>query len=104
VPLDYEKNFEKALLTFKFQVVYCPDQRKLIHLNDPSTHPLGPLLVNYPDLSFLGEQLDQEIAIKVCTGEIDPMTRQEFKEINEKVMKVYEKKKKEPKKLEKVNS
>lgn len=34
------------------------------------------------------------------------MTRQEFKEINEKAMKVYEKKKKEPKvsKVAKVNS
>lgn len=35
VPMDYERMFEKALLTFKFQVVYCPEKGELVHLNDP---------------------------------------------------------------------
>jgi len=24
IPQDYEENFEKAVLTFKFQIVFCP--------------------------------------------------------------------------------
>jgi len=82
VPADYERNFEKALLTFKFQVVYCPDKGDLVHLNDPASHPLGALLVNYPSLDFLGEKLDKEVAKKICTGELDPMTKQEYKELS----------------------
>ena len=35
VPCDYKINFQRALLTFKFQYVFCPDKRELINLNDP---------------------------------------------------------------------
>jgi len=35
IPPNYESEFEKALLTFKFQRVYCPTQMKLVHLHDP---------------------------------------------------------------------
>jgi exonuclease-1 len=63
IPPDYEKNFELALLTFKFQMVYCPEKRELVHLHDPETHPLGYLLVNYPDLNFLGEKIEKNLAI-----------------------------------------
>lgn len=59
IPNNYEQNFEKALLTFKFQLVYCPIQKDLVHLHDPSKHPLGSLLINYPNLDFLGEKLDR---------------------------------------------
>ena len=44
VPFDYEKNFEKAFLTFKFQLVYCPIKEDLVHLNDPAEHKYGKLL------------------------------------------------------------
>ena len=47
VPLDYEKTFERALLTFKFQRVYCPEKKQLVHLNDPLTHEMGKLLKNH---------------------------------------------------------
>mmetsp|Transcript_29470 Transcript_29470/g.21924 ORF Transcript_29470/g.21924 Transcript_29470/m.21924 type:complete len:242 (-) Transcript_29470:59-784(-) len=60
IPSEYERNFEKALLTFKFQLVYDPLQKCLVHLNDPATHRLGPLLSNYVDLSFLGRQMSAE--------------------------------------------
>ena len=39
IPPDYEKNFEKAFLTFKFQYVFCPERRQVVHLNDPAKHP-----------------------------------------------------------------
>jgi exonuclease-1 len=94
VPLDYEKSFQKALLTFKFQVVYCPDKQELVHLNNPESHPLGALLLNYTDLDFLGQKIEKEMAMKICKGEIDPITRQVYKETvdfgsGKAAMKVY---------------
>jgi len=81
IPIDYERNFEMAMLTFKFQVVFCPEKRELINLNDPTTHPLGPLLINYDDHNFLGDRnLDKDVALKICTGEINPVTRECYKE------------------------
>jgi hypothetical protein len=62
VPLDYEKDFEKAFLTFKFQLVFSPTERKLVHLNDPETHSHGKFLKNYPSLDFLGKQMPDDIA------------------------------------------
>ena len=34
VPADYEDKFEKALLTFKFQRVFCPIKKHLVTLNE----------------------------------------------------------------------
>ena len=50
--------------------------------------------MNYPCLDFLGEKLDKEMAKKICTGELDPETKQEYKEVSltEKQMKVYNRK------------
>jgi len=62
VPQDYETTFEKALLTFKFQLVYCPVLEDLVHLNDPESHPLGCLLKNYASLDFLGRRISKDIA------------------------------------------
>lgn len=67
IPKDYETNFEKALLTFKFQRVYCPNTKQLVHLHDPQTHELGPVLTEYaekfdPKLEFLGALIDKDIA------------------------------------------
>lgn len=81
IPIDYERNFEMAMLTFKFQVVFCPEKRELINLNDPDTHPLGPLLINHNDHNFLGDRnLEKDLALKICTGEINPLTRECYKE------------------------
>lgn len=44
IPMSYDQKFEKCLLTFKFQRVYCPGQKKIVHLNDPTMHHLGPML------------------------------------------------------------
>ena len=46
---DYEANFEKALLTFKFQVAYDPDSRQMVNWNDPETHELGERLNKFED-------------------------------------------------------
>lgn len=81
VPVDYEANFEKALLTFKFQIVFSPDKNELIHLNDPETHPLGELLSKHDSTDFLGQKIDKELAVSICRGDIDPITREKYKEI-----------------------
>lgn len=62
IPANYEQMFEKAFLTFKFQLVYCPDKRQLVHLHDPEEHQYGKLLQNYPSLVFLGRPLEEKIA------------------------------------------
>jgi len=46
---DYEEKFEKALLTFKFQIVYDPDLKRMVNLNDPETHDLGERLNKFKD-------------------------------------------------------
>ena len=74
-----------ALLTFKFQRVYCPEKREIVHLHDPETHELGPLLKKHTDLDFLGTQLDSDIAKQVAECVIDPITHENLKDmINKK--------------------
>lgn len=75
IPADYEKNFEKAFLTFKFQYVFCPDKRELVHLNDPASHPMGKLLEAYETKDFLGEKMDSDMTLSIARGHIDPNTR-----------------------------
>ena len=40
IPPDYKDNFTKALLTFNFQIVFCPERNELVHLKDVKGHPL----------------------------------------------------------------
>merc|ERR1711933_294060 len=47
VPKEYRGNFEKALLTFRHQTVFCPDRKKLVHLQPPPED-------NSLDLHFAG--------------------------------------------------
>lgn len=56
------------MLTFKFQMVFCTVKQDLVHLNDPETHPMGSVLESYSSLDFLGQKLDEETAVKICTG------------------------------------
>lgn len=75
IPPDYEQNYEKAILTFKFQFVFCPDKRDLVHLNDPEKHPMGKLLEKYVTKDFLGEKLDTDMTLSIALGHVDPMTK-----------------------------
>ena len=62
IPQSYEETFMKALLTFKFQRVYCPEKQEIILLNDPETHELGPVLKTLENWDFLGLPFDNETA------------------------------------------
>ena len=54
IPKDYEQNFERAFLTFKFQVVYCPNRKMCVHLNEINDNQKYTQIKNYVDLNFLG--------------------------------------------------
>ena len=78
IPQDYEKNFERAFLTFKFQHVFCPEKRELIHLNDPNQHPMGKVLSTYPSTDFLGEKMDPDLTLSIALGHVDPISRKPY--------------------------
>lgn len=54
--------------------------------------------MNYPNLDFLGEKLDKVMAKQICTGEIDPETKQSYNEMEGGKMKVYQRREKKEKK------
>lgn len=83
IPMSYENTFEKALLTFKFQLVYDPEAQKLVHLNDPEKNEHGPLLKNHDNLDFLGKYIDAPTAKQIALCEIDPISHVKFTDIIE---------------------
>lgn len=78
IPPDYEQNFERAVLTFKFQYVYSPENHELVHLNDPEKHPMGSLLQNYPNKNFLGDKMDHDFTLMIARGTIEPNSRKYY--------------------------
>lgn len=69
VPKDYLDNFYQAELTFLHQRVFCPIANKVVF----HTEPEQPIDEN--KLTFIGAPVDSEIAQKVATGELNPMTK-----------------------------
>eukprot|EP00457_Paulinella_chromatophora_P002696 gb/GEZN01002701.1/.p1 GENE.gb/GEZN01002701.1/~~gb/GEZN01002701.1/.p1 ORF type:complete len:701 (-),score=78.66 gb/GEZN01002701.1/:287-2362(-) len=72
MPATYEKDFRRAFLTFRHQRVYDLVNKRLVHL-----HPLPPdpaLKVEFSDLSFLGQDLPNEVAEGIATARLDPST------------------------------
>lgn len=65
--------FNKAYLTFKCQVVYCPIEKKTRHINHP-TQITNEEITN----SFFGNLLDDNIAYKIAQCIINPITLQPF--------------------------
>ena len=71
VPHDYELNFMKAFLTFRFQRVYCPRRRACVELND------------FAHLSKSLEQLqDEERATRQWSQEVVNLEVFEFMQFN----------------------
>ena len=76
------KRYEKSFLTFRYQVVYCPKDKKMKYFNDINEH-VYPFLEKYKeDLSFLGV-LDFENIEEYIHGEINPITKKEIDENND---------------------
>jgi 5'-3' exonuclease len=74
VPIEYEKEFELAFLTFQHQRVYDPISKKLVHL---TPLPEG-FELRFPDSSFLGPRMEDEIASGIAEGRYNPDTKQPF--------------------------
>ena len=80
--LDYDElieKFEKAFLTFRYQVVYCPIDKKLKHFSDitKSKYKFASKYIN--NLDFLGTtEVDEDLVKKTTFGEIDPITHLPF--------------------------
>lgn len=81
VPERYKEDFEKAFLTFKFQTVYDPINKKLRHLNSIAKTDYNDIynqIHKYKDKSFLGVIHEQKVAVKIAKGEINPVTLEPF--------------------------
>ena len=69
VPPGYLDAFYKAELTFLHQRVFCPLANDIVMMTELEQR------VEAQDLSFIGEQIEQKIAIGVAIGDLDPMTK-----------------------------
>ena len=101
--LDYDElieKFEKAFLTFRYQVVYCPIEKKLRYYSDIKKSKYKFASKYFDNLDFLGTtDVDEDLVKKTTFGEIDPITHLPFdytnltQEEKEKVQENYLKKK-----------
>ncbi|EEB06778.1 exonuclease I Exo1 [Schizosaccharomyces japonicus yFS275] len=72
VPIDFEHTFTLADKAFQHQRVYCPQQQRLVHLNDV----VGTL--DEIEEAFVGLPIDEEIARQIAIGEMNPITKEKF--------------------------
>ena len=93
---DLIEKFEKAFLTFRYQVVYCPIEKRLRYYSNIKKSKYKFATKYLDNLDFLGDpQIDSEIVQKTTFGEIDPITHLPFdftnltKEEKEKVQENY---------------
>lgn len=69
VPKDYLASFYRAELTFLHQRVFCPETCSLVH------HTTPPEPLDDTTTSFIGIAIENKIAIRVATGELNPITK-----------------------------
>lgn len=70
VPKDYLDSFKQAERTFLYQWVFCPKAQKLVNLT-----PLDDD-VKLEDMPYIGVEVEQELAIGVACGDLDPFTKE----------------------------
>ena len=70
VPQGYLEAFEKAVLTFRYQRIFCPLSKKMAMVTEPD-HPECDM----ETLDFIGAAMDSEVAAKVACGDLHPMTK-----------------------------
>ena len=69
VPAGYLEAFQRAELTFLHQRVFCPEMDSIVMMT-----PLDVEACNH-DLSFLGTEVEQDVALGVVRGDLHPMTK-----------------------------
>ncbi|KAI9820824.1 MAG: Rad2 nuclease [Phylliscum demangeonii] len=72
VPAGYVAAFRQAELTFLHQRVFCPTLKRLVLYSEPEE------ILGEEDLSFLGPDVEPDLALRVARGEIHPMTKEPF--------------------------
>ena len=70
IPTGYLEKFHKAELTFLHQRVFCPVKKKVVMMTEVSGE------ASSVNMSFIGADMEQKIAIGVAKGDLDPMTKQ----------------------------
>ncbi|RJE26753.1 exonuclease [Aspergillus sclerotialis] len=70
VPSDYFQNFKQAELTFLYQRVFDPNAGKLVTLTPPGSD------IKLEELTYIGDDMDPEIAVGVARGDLDPTTKE----------------------------
>ncbi|OJJ48662.1 hypothetical protein ASPZODRAFT_1652967 [Penicilliopsis zonata CBS 506.65] len=70
VPADYLQNFAQAERTFLYQRVFCPKAGKLVTLTPLDTS------IELEELTFIGDDVEPEIAVQVARGDLDPMSKE----------------------------
>ena len=73
VPTGYLEAFHRAESTFLYQRVFCPLLRDLSMASDTGAKPATD------DMAFIGARVEKEIAIKVASGVLHPVTKKPLK-------------------------
>eukprot|EP00921_Rhytidocystis_pertsovi_P022060 GHVQ01035302.1.p1 GENE.GHVQ01035302.1~~GHVQ01035302.1.p1 ORF type:complete len:535 (+),score=28.63 GHVQ01035302.1:468-2072(+) len=70
IPPKYATKVRQAIVAFRYQTVYDPVTRSTTRVRPvPPTQPLSP-----QELRIAGPELSKEVAEKICTGELNPIT------------------------------
>ncbi|KAI9688863.1 MAG: Rad2 nuclease [Bathelium mastoideum] len=69
VPKSYLDDFEKAELTFLYQWVWCPENRRLVNLMEP------PEELDIAAMGYIGSLVEPTVAMQVAVGDIHPHTK-----------------------------
>ncbi|KAI2631260.1 hypothetical protein GGS21DRAFT_524061 [Xylaria nigripes] len=72
IPADYLTQFHQAEQTFLYQWAFCPTSKQLVNLN------ALPSSLSLDDLPFIGSFVEQDLAQRIASGEINPITKQEI--------------------------
>jgi exonuclease-1 len=78
VPANFMADFDQAEKTFMYQWVFCPVEKKLVHLN-----PLAEG-VDIADMPFLGDEVPAHIAMGVARGDLYPKTKLSMPTVSKK--------------------
>lgn len=72
LPARYQESFRRADLTFLHQRVFCPIVKHIVMMTSfgPGPEP--------EDFNFIGSDLEQDIAIRISTGELHPMSKKQM--------------------------
>lgn len=70
VPIGYLEKFHKAELTFLHQRVFCPEKNDVVMMTELASE------AQPDDFSFIGAEVQQDVAVGVAEGNLDPMTKQ----------------------------